>query len=348
VSGALGGGEAVQLPARAPAAVNPPDGPLLSIVIPAFGEAGNLFPLYEEIRESVADLPAWELIIVDDGSPDGTWAEVQALNARDARVRGLRLSRNFGHQYALFAGLGAARGQAVVTMDADLQHPPAVIALLLAEWRKGSKIVHTLRIDQQGISWPKKLSSALFYRVFSFLSGVDLSAGMADFRLLDRQVVQELLRFQEDGLFLRGLVQWVGFPSARVPFQCRERLANHSKYGLRRMLRLAGAGITSFSVIPLRLGILLGLVTSLFAFYQLGEALYVHYFTGRTLPGWTSTFGVMTLLFGVMFILMGILGEYLGRILLEVRGRPRFIVADAVGETIPDGHPPVDVRGAGR
>ena len=330
----------------------PPDAPtselLLSIVIPAYGEAGNLFPLYEEILEAMVAVPGWELIIVDDGSPDDTWAEVRALNARDPRVRGLRLSRNFGHQYALFAGLGAARGQAVVTMDADLQHPPAVIGQLLEEWRLGSKIVHTLRIDQVGISWHKKLSSALFYRIFSFLSGVDLSAGMADFRLLDRQVVRELLRFQEDGLFLRGLVQWVGFPSVRVPFQCRDRLANRSKYGLRRMLRLAGAGITSFSVIPLRLGILLGLVTSVFAFYQLGEALYVHYVTGRTLPGWTSTFGVMTLLFGVMFILMGILGEYLGRILLEVRGRPRFIVADAIGEPAGAEPPPVDVRGAGR
>lgn len=320
-----GGGE--QRPGPGGAA----EGPLLSIVVPAHGEAANLPHLHRELVEALAAEGPWELIVVDDGSPDDTWRVIAALCAADPRVRGLRLSRNFGHQYALFAGMAEARGAAVVTMDADLQHPPATVPELLAAWRAGARIVHTLRIDPAGLGWWKRTSSALFYRLFSFLSGVDLSSGMADFRLLDRQVVDELLRFREDGLFLRGLVHWVGFQSARIPFQCRERLADQSKYGLRRMLRLAGAGITSFSVIPLRLGILLGLVTSLFAFYQLGEALFVHYVTGETLPGWTSTFGVMTLLFGVMFILMGILGEYLGRILLEVRGRPRYIVADRAG-----------------
>jgi dolichol-phosphate mannosyltransferase len=306
--------------------------PLLSIVIPAYYEEGNLFKLHEELVAALSSITGeWEIIFVDDGSTDGTWAEISAINAKDPRVRGVRLSRNFGHQYALFAGLTTARGRAVVTMDADLQHPPAVIPQLLDEWRKGNKIVHTIRIDQESITWHKKLTSKIFYKLFSFLSGVDLSAGMADFRLLDRQVVEQLLQLKEGGLFLRGLVQWVGYQSVKVNFQCRDRFAGQSKYSFRKMLKFAWTGITSFSIIPLRLGILLGLVTSLFAFYQLIEALYVKFFTNEALPGWASIFGVMTLLFGIMFILMGVLGEYIGRILIEVRGRPKFIISEEVG-----------------
>jgi dolichol-phosphate mannosyltransferase len=158
-----------------------------------------------------------------------------------------------------------------------------------------------------------------------------MSSGMADFRLLDRQVVEQLLQLKEGGLFLRGLVQWVGYQNTKVPFQCRERYAGQSKYNFRKMLKFAWTGITSFSIIPLRLGILLGLITSLFAFYQLIEALYVKFFTDQALPGWASIFGVMTLLFGIMFILMGVLGEYIGRILIEVRGRPKFIISEEVG-----------------
>lgn len=309
--------------------------PLLSIVIPAYYEEGNLFKLHEELVAALSVVDGgWEIIFVDDGSTDGTWTEISDLNSKDSRVHGVRLSRNFGHQYALFAGLSTSRGRAVVTMDADLQHPPAVIPQLLDEWRKGNKIVHTIRIDQESITWHKKLTSKIFYKLFSFLSGVDLSSGMADFRLLDRQVVEQLLQLKEGGLFLRGLVQWVGYQSVKVNFQCRDRFAGQSKYNFRKMLKFAWTGITSFSIIPLRLGILLGLITSLFAFYQLIEALYVKFFTNEALPGWTSVFGVMTLLFGIMFILMGVLGEYIGRILIEVRGRPKFIISEEVGSAV--------------
>jgi len=306
--------------------------PVLSVVIPAYHEEGNLQKLYSELVEALSSTGiTWEVILVDDGSADATWQEISELHGQDGRVRGLRLSRNFGHQYALFAGMSAARGQAVVSMDADLQHPPAVIPKLLGEWRKGMKIVHTVRIDHDDISWSKKLTSNLFYRLFSFLSGVQLSPGMADFRLLDRQVVNELLKLREGGLFLRGLVQWVGYPNSKVYFQCGNRFAGTSKYNLRRMLKFAWTGITSFSIIPLRLGIIIGLLTSLFAFYQLGEALWVKFFTNRAVPGWASIIGLQSLLFGVLFILLGILGEYLARILEEVRQRPRFIVSEAVG-----------------
>lgn len=303
-----------------------------SIVIPAYHEEGNLRRLYDELIHALETVEEdWEILFVDDGSADGTWSEICALHQMDGRVRGVRLSRNFGHQYAIFAGITHAHGHAVITMDADLQHPPAVIQQLLQAWRQGYKIVHTVRIDQESISLLKKFSSAIFYKVFSFLSGVDISAGMADFRLLDRQVVEQLLQFKEGGLFLRGLVHWVGYPSTNVHFQCRDRFSGKSKYSFRKMLKFAWTGITSFSIIPLRIGVIFGLVTSLFAFYQLIEALWTKFFTNRTVPGWTSLIGVMTLLFGVLFILIGLLGEYIGRILVEVRGRPKFIISEQVG-----------------
>ena len=319
----------------------PEPSPKLSIVVAAYCEKDNLQKLYESLVEALTPLGVtWELILVDDGSTDeDTWNEIAALHCRDARVKGVRFSRNFGHQYGLFAGLSSARGQAVVTMDADLQHPPSAIPLLLREWDNGRKIVHTVRIDNGDTSWLKRTTSLAFYKLFSFLSGVDLSAGMSDFRLLDRRVVNELLQFREMGLFLRGLVHWVGYPSSKIEFQCQSRFAGTSKYNFRRMLRFAWTGITSFSTIPLRAGIIIGLLTSLVAFYQLGEALWLKCFTDRAVPGWASIIGLQSLLFGVLFILLGILGEYMARILEEVRGRPRFIVSETLGFPV-DGSQP--------
>jgi dolichol-phosphate mannosyltransferase len=317
-------------PARKPPHAS--EAPTLSIVAPAFNEAGNLERFYEEVEGVVSGLGlSFELILVDDGSRDATWEEIRALHARDRRVRGVRFSRNFGHQYALLAGLSRARGAAVVSMDADLQHPPPVIAQLVEEWRKGSLIVHTLRRDPESVSWFKRVSSRLFYRLFSFLSGTQLSEGMADFRLLDRQVVRSLLDFPEEGLFLRGLVHWVGFPSASVAFECRPRFAGRTSYTLRKMFRFAWTGVTSFSLVPLRLSILLGLLTSAFAFEQLVEAVYRKLALDMNVPGWTQLMVVMSLLFGVLFVMLGIVGEYMGRILVEVRRRPRFIVREELG-----------------
>jgi polyisoprenyl-phosphate glycosyltransferase len=209
-----------------------------------------------------------------------------------------------------------------------LQHPPSVIPQLVAEWQRGSKIVHTVRRDSPGVSWSKRVTSKMFYRVFSFLSGVPLTPGMADFRLLDRQVVTEILNLKESGLFLRGLVQWVGYPSSKVEYDCGERFAGDTTYNFRRMLRFAWTGITSFSIIPLRLATMLGLLTSFFAFYELLDAVYIKLFTNRAVPGWASLYVLVSLLFGILFILLGITGEYIARILEEVRGRPRFVISD--------------------
>ena len=304
----------------------------LSVVVPVFNEEGNLRPLYDALLPVLtATGMTWEIIFSDDGSTDNTWPVLTTLNQSDARVKGLRLSRNFGHQYALFAGMSKARGDAVISMDGELQHPPQVITELVARWRAGDQIVHTIRQDVQRGHWLKKVTSGLFYRLFSYLSGVRMEAGMADFRLLDRLVLDELMEFREQGLFLRGIVSWVGYQSSKVKFVCGERHSGETKYTLRRMLKLAWAGITSFSVVPLRISIVIGVLTSGLAFAEVLYAIYAKLFTETAVPGWASAVAVVSFLFGILFILLGVLGEYIGRILLEVRGRPRYLVREELG-----------------
>ena len=308
------------------------DDPLLSIVIPAFNEEGNIRELYNELLKVLPSLglPS-EIIFSDDGSSDGTWREIKSLNQQDGRVKAVRLSRNFGHQYALLAGLSRAAGDAVVTMDADLQHPPWLSPKLVEEWRRGNKIVHTIRLDPASLPFSKRVTSKLFYKIFSVLSGVKVQSGMADFRLLDRQVVDSILDFQEGGLFLRGIVQWVGYPSSEIAFESQPRFSGTTKYCFRRMTSFAWNSVTSFSIVPVRIGIFIGLITSALAFGELIYAVWAKLFTDRVVPGWTSAVSIVSLLFGILFILMGLIGEYIGRILIEVKHRPRFLISEIVG-----------------
>ena len=306
----------------------------LSIVVPVFNEAGNINKLYSELIPVLEELGMdWEVIFCDDGSDDATWEIIDLLHKDDQRIKGIRFSRNFGHQYALFAGMQHASGKAVITMDGNLQHPPELLPEMLERWRAGDKIVHTVRVYNKEQGFLKKLSSNLFYKLFSFLSGVAMEGGMADFRLLDRQVLDELLKFKEEGLFLRGLVHWVGYQSSKLNFQCGQRFGGKGKYNLKKMLKLAWTGITSFSIVPLRVSIVIGVITSLLAFAEMLYAIYAKLFTDTAVPGWASAVGVVSFLFGILFIMLGVLGEYIGRVLVESRGRPRFLVSECVGLT---------------
>jgi dolichol-phosphate mannosyltransferase len=303
---------------------------MISIVIPAYNEERNLPVLYANLREvlSAASEDDFEVVFVDDGSSDRSWETIGALSADDVRVRGVRLSRNFGHQSALMAGLAAVRGQAVVMMDADLQHPPPVVPQLVRKWREGFQIVHAVRRDPPNVSWFKRKSSKLYYRLFSFMSGVAIEPGSADFCLLDRQVVDEVLKFEEEGLFLRGLVHWVGYATTSVPFECGERHAGQSKYSLRKMLTLGWHGVSSFSLVPLRIGIAIGLLSSTLAFLGTGYAIVGWWFDDAVVPGWASSVALTSFLFGVLFAFLAVLAEYVGRIVVEVRRRPRYLVRE--------------------
>ncbi|MEO8465607.1 MAG: glycosyltransferase family 2 protein [Gammaproteobacteria bacterium] len=304
---------------------------MISIVVPAYNEERNLDVLHlrvSEIMDGAVGRDDWEFVFVDDGSSDGTWQAIDALNKSDVRVRGVRLSRNFGHQSALMAGLAAARGQAVVMMDADMQHPPELLPQLVAKWREGFQIVHAVRRDPPNLSWFKRVTSRAYYKMFAFLSGVEIEPGAADFRLLDRQVLDEILQFEEEGLFLRGIVHWVGYATASVPFDCGERYAGSSKYNLMKMLQLGWHGVSAFSLVPLRIGIVIGLFSSSIAFLGVCYAILGKWLDKEAIPGWASSVAISSFLFGVLFVFLAVLAEYVGRIAVEIRRRPRFLVRE--------------------
>jgi len=306
--------------------------PLVSVVAPALDEADSLPELARRVAAALEGASAeLELIVVDDGSTDATPRVVRELHASDSRVKLLSLSRSFGHQAALTAGLDASRGDVVVTMDADLQHPPELLPELLAAWRRGSDVVHTVRRDTRDAGLLKRTSSAGFYRLFRRLSGVDLPAGAAEFRLLDRRVVDVLARLPERSRFLRGLSTWVGFTSTTVPFEAGARGAGRTKYGPLRMLKLALDALASFSTLPLYLAVWAGAALSALTFLYAVYALYVKLVSHTALPGWSSAILLTAGIGGVELLVLGVLGFYIAKLYEEVKGRPVYLVRESLG-----------------
>lgn len=299
----------------------------VSFIIPVFNEEKVIRLFYDELVRVISRIHIeYEIVFVDDGSIDNTWNILESLQTQDNNVRLIGLSRNFGHQAAMLAGIENSRGECVVTMDGDLEHPPEIIPQLIEKWRHGIEVVNTRRHSGQDIPLLKKISSALFYKVFRFLAGLELEPGMADFRLLDRRVVVALQGIKEKALFLRGILQWVGFKQEIIDYQMGSRAAGSSKYSWNKMLQLALHGITAFSIIPLRIATILGFVFSLLSFSYLSYAAFAWIFTDYTAEAWKAVIGLILFLGGVQLVCMGIIGEYLGRVFLEVKARPSYII----------------------
>ena len=305
---------------------------LVSIVIPIMNEAECLPKLLAELRIACDPLEyAFEFLFVDDGSTDNTLEWLTVERELDPRVCYIALSRNFGHQAALSAGLARARGIAVISMDGDLQHPPALIPLLLAQFAAGYEIVNTTRLATDGIGAGKRILSNAFYRTFNWLASIRVEPGSADFRLFARPVVEVLNEMPEVRKFLRGLVPWIGFRQISIRFTAPVRHAGRSKYGWIKSLRLAVDGMTAFSMNPLRKMALGGVFVAGLAFLYGFAAIFAYFFTELTVPGWTSLLVSVLFLGGCQLVCFGVLGEYIGRILEQVKGRPVYIIRATAG-----------------
>jgi polyisoprenyl-phosphate glycosyltransferase len=299
---------------------------LLSVVAPMFDEEETVDAFYERVRAALEGLP-FELVLVDDASGDRTPELLDRLADSDPRVRVLHLSRNFGHQAAITAGLEHARGDVVAMMDGDLQDPPELIPSMLDHWRSGSAVVYGVRESRAGETHFKLTTARWFYRLFGRVTGLELRENSGDFRLLDRQALDAILSMRERNRFLRGMTVWIGFTQTAVPYSRDARQAGKTKYTLRRMLRFSLDAISSFSSVPLQAATLLGFCFSIIAFLGLPLVIAAR-IAGIYVPGVSTILFVILLLGGIQLITVGIIGEYVGRIYDEVKGRPLYVVRE--------------------
>ena len=314
----------------------------ISLVIPCYNEASNLDALLVRCTASVNALGlAWEILLVDDGSRDNTAMQLAQWSLREPRVRALLLSRNFGKEAALSAGLEAARGQTVVLMDADLQHEPEMIATMLARWEAGVDVVYARRMDRKDEPWFKRTFTKVFYQLLNATHPrVTVPADAGDFRLLDRHVVDALKALPEHNRFMKGMYAWVGFRSEHVPYSPPARASGQSHYNFHSLISLSLSGLTAFTTWPLRAASVIGMNLALLAFSYGGYLVLDYWINGAEVSGWT-TIVVSTMLFsGVQLLSLGILGEYIARIYEEVKGRPLYIVHRRLGAGLPENGTP--------
>jgi len=304
-----------------------------SIVAPIYNELQNIPELYRRIREVMGGMgEAWELVLVDDGSTDGSTEKIRELARADGHVRAVIFARNFGHQIAITAGWDYARGRAVIIMDADLQDPPEVIPQLAAKWKEGYEVVYAVRAARLGETWFKKFTAALFYRLIRWITDVDIPLDTGDFRLMDRKVVDVLKQMRERHRFPRGMSAWVGFRQIGVEYQRAARYAGETKYPFRKMVRLALNAITSFSYFPLQVATYFGFVSAAIAILAIPIVVYLRVAGSQAFFGQATTLIAVLFLGGVQLISLGILGEYIGRIYDETKSRPLYIVREAPEE----------------
>ncbi|HEX7072475.1 MAG TPA: glycosyltransferase family 2 protein [Hyphomicrobiaceae bacterium] len=304
---------------------------IISVVVPVLNEVQGLQPLLDRLCPILDRIGPWEIVFVDDGSTDGTLDTIRAKHRSDPRIKAVSLSRNFGKEIAIAAGLRYACGDAVVTMDADLQHPPEVIETFVEKWRAGYQVVYGERLDRSHEGRLRRFLSRAFYRTFNALSKCDIPEGAGDFRLLDRRAVEAMNALGERSRFNKGLFSWIGFRSVGVPYVVADRVHGSSKWSFRSLLRFALDGLTSFTTIPLRIWSLLGLAISLTAFASAIVFLVRTLLYGVDAPGFPSLIISVMIFAGVQLISLGVIGEYLGRVYEEVKARPLFIVAEEIG-----------------
>ncbi len=308
--------------------MNQGKGPELSVVVPLYNEEAVIEEMYKRLTKVLGTCTeGYEIIIVNDGSKDRTLDLARDICGQDKRVKLISFSRNFGHQIAITAGMDKASGQATVVIDADLQDPPEVIPEMMAKWKEGYQVVYGVREKRKGESKFKLLTAGLFYRLLKRLTSVEIPVDTGDFRLIDRRVLLEFRKMREQARFVRGMISWVGFRQTEVRYIRDKRFAGKTKYPFKKMLKFAIDGILSFSQIPLKISSMFGLLTSAVSFVFMIYGLVMKYFFPKyVIPGWASLFVAVLFLGGVQLICIGLLGEYVGRIYEEAKGRPLYIV----------------------
>ncbi len=302
--------------------------PKVAIVTPVYNEESNIREFHRRVTATLAPLGYdYSIVFVDDGSSDGSRQLLVQLAQEDQHVEAYFLSRNYGHQLALTCGLDKAEGDAVITMDGDLQHPPEMLPQLLQLWQEGAEIVKTRRLATEDAGFFKRFTSKAYYKFINLLAEVEITPGGSDFRLMDRKAVEAFTLYRERARFIRGLVNTLGFRCATLDFVAPARFAGTSKFGLHKMLHFALDGITAFSNLPLRWAFYCGLLMALLSFGLLGHVLYVKYVIDDAVPGWSTIAACVLFLGGLQLLGIGILGEYIGRIFQEVKHRPLYLVA---------------------
>lgn len=302
-----------------------------SIVVPVYNEEVVIEETYRRLKQVMDQTgEPYELIFVDDGSRDGSAKIIKRLGEQDATVKLLSLSRNFGHQIAITAGMDYASGEAVVVIDADLQDPPELIPAMIAQWQEGYEVVYATRTNRKGETFFKKQSASLFYRLLRTVTEVDIPVDAGDFRLLDRKVCEQLKRMPEKNRYVRGLVSWVGFRQTAIEYERDPRLAGETKYSVKKMFKLSMDGLTSFSLKPIKLASSLGVIMVAGSLVYMAGT-HVTRFGRSLLDAWHTMLAVQFLLSGIFLLMLGLVGEYIGRIYDEVRARPLYIVDECYG-----------------
>jgi glycosyltransferase involved in cell wall biosynthesis len=300
----------------------------VSIIIPAFNEEGNIRIIVDKLVKILNNYHDYEIIFINDGSVDNTLLVLKELNHANNKIRYISFSRNFGHQLALKAGIDHATGDCAISMDADLQHPVELIPSMIEKWQEGFEIVYTIRADDPRTSFFKRLTSDLFYKLMNSISDIKIVQGTADFRLLDRDVIDVLKNMQEHSLFIRGIIPWMGFSQYGMQYVPNERFWGKSKYSVKKMIRFAFNGITSFSTKPLHLATLMGLFISLLSFVYGFVAIMGKIFNDKAVSGWTSVIVSVLFIGGIQLVMLGIIGEYLGKLFIESKRRPNYIIRE--------------------